>query len=82
MLVLFIDFICFFFLYTTESYLSTGPDLTLEYHPGLSGNARIFGPGSSFKLRYEFVDNSLGGAPLDRFKVLKFILLTMCLIYM
>lgn len=52
----------------TESYLSTGPDLTLEYHPGPSGTARIFGPLSTFKIRYEFVDNSLGGAPLDRFK--------------
>lgn len=68
MVLVLIQFILIY-VYITESYLSTGPDLTIEYRPGSSGNARIYGPGSSFKLRYEFVDNSLGGAPLDRFKV-------------
>jgi hypothetical protein len=49
----------------SESYLSTGPDLTIEYRPSPIGSARLYGPGSAFKLRYEFVDNSLGGAPLE-----------------
>lgn len=25
----------------------------------------MYGPGSAFKIRYEFVDTSLGGAPLE-----------------
>lgn len=49
----------------TESYLSTGSDLTIEYRPSPIGTARLYGPASAFKLRYEFVDNSLGGAPLE-----------------
>lgn len=49
----------------TESYLSTGPDLTIEYRPSPTGTARLYGPEGTFKLRYEFVDNSLGGAPLE-----------------
>lgn len=49
----------------TESYLSTGPDMTIEYKPSPSGNAKIYGPSSAFKLRYEFVDTSLGGAPME-----------------
>ncbi|XP_062564229.1 uncharacterized protein LOC134227043 [Armigeres subalbatus] len=50
---------------TQESYLSTGSDLTIEYRPSPIGTARLYGPASAFKLRYEFVDNSLGGAPLE-----------------
>lgn len=51
----------------TESYLSTGPDLTMEYKPNPNGPImRLYGPVSAFKLRYEFVDTSLGGAPLDK----------------
>lgn len=49
----------------SESYLSTGSDLTIEYRPSPIGTARLYGPASAFKLRYEFVDNSLGGAPLE-----------------
>lgn len=62
-------FIYYFFLFNfnlfSESYLSTGADLTIEYRPTPIGNARIYGPGSAFKLRYEFVDTSLGGAPME-----------------
>lgn len=37
----------------------------MEYIPNPSGTTRIYGPGSAFKIRYEFVDTSLGGAPLE-----------------
>lgn len=39
--------------------------MTIEYKPSPSGNAKIYGPSSAFKLRYEFVDTSLGGAPME-----------------
>lgn len=57
------QWILFISCHLLESYLSTGPDLTLEYHVSPHGAARIFGPANTFKLKYEFVDNSLGGAP-------------------
>lgn len=50
---------------STESYLSNGPDLTIEYLPNPLGTTRLYGPSSAFKIRYEFVDTSLGGAPLE-----------------
>ena len=56
-----------FFINFTESYLSTSADLTIEYIPNPTGTTRIYGPGSAFKIRYEFVDTSLGGAPLERY---------------
>ncbi|XP_055704639.1 uncharacterized protein LOC129802670 isoform X2 [Phlebotomus papatasi] len=49
-----------------ESYLSSGSDLTMEYKPNPSGPARLYGPVAAFRLRYEFVDTSLGGTPLDQ----------------
>lgn len=61
-------FVVYLYVYLNllpESYLSTGSDLTIEYRPTPIGNARIYGPGSAFKLRYEFVDTSLGGAPME-----------------
>lgn len=51
----------------TESYLSTGQDLTIEFMPNPTGTPKLFGPASAFKLRYEFLDTSLGGAPLEPF---------------
>lgn len=51
--------------YKTESYLSTLADLTIEYVPNPTGTTRLYGTGSAFKIRYEFVDTSLGGAPLE-----------------
>lgn len=39
--------------------------MTIEYKPNPSGNAKIYGPSSAFKLRYEFVDTALGGAPME-----------------
>lgn len=56
-----------FFFASTESYLSTGPDLTIEYLPNPAGTTRLYGPSSAFKLRYEFLDTSLGGAPLEHY---------------
>lgn len=50
-----------------ESYLSTGSDLTIEYFPNPTGTTRLYGPSSAFKLRYEFLDTSLGGAPLESY---------------
>ncbi|KAG4069705.1 hypothetical protein HA402_002284, partial [Bradysia odoriphaga] len=50
---------------TQESYLSNGADLTIEYLPNPLGTTRLYGPSSAFKIRYEFVDTSLGGAPLE-----------------
>lgn len=53
------------YVYPPESYLSTGNDLTMEYKANPNGPMRLYGPVSAFRLRYEFVDTSLGGAPLD-----------------
>lgn len=39
--------------------------MTIEFKPSPSGNAKIYGPNAAFKLRYEFVDMSLGGAPME-----------------
>lgn len=51
----------------TESYLSTSADLTIEYLPNPTGTTRLYGPSSAFKIRYEFVDTSLGGAPFEAY---------------
>lgn len=53
-----------YFQINLESYLSSGPDLTIEFMPNPSGTPRSYGPSSAFRLRYEFLDTSLGGAPL------------------
>lgn len=37
----------------------------MEYRPNPNGPMRLYGPNSAFRLRYEFVDTSLGGTPLD-----------------
>ena len=37
----------------------------MEYRPNPNGPMRFYGPNSAFRLRYEFVDTSLGGSPLD-----------------
>lgn len=39
--------------------------MTIEYKPSPNGNAKIYGPNSAFKIRYEFVDTALGGAPME-----------------
>lgn len=44
--------------------MSSGPDLTIEFMPNPSGAPHQYGPSSAFRLRYEFLDTSLGGAPL------------------
>lgn len=50
-----------------ESYLSSGQDLTIEYMPNSMGTNRLYGTSAaSFKLRYEFLDTALGGAPIER----------------
>lgn len=48
-----------------ESYLSTGQDMTIEYLPNQLGTNRLYGP--TFKLRYEFLDTALGGAPIEHY---------------
>lgn len=50
-----------------ESYLSISPDMTIEFMPNPSGTPHLYGPSSAFKLRYEFLDTMLGGAPLEPF---------------
>lgn len=35
--------------------------------PNPTGTPKLFGPASAFKLRYEFLDTTLGGAPLEPF---------------
>lgn len=55
------------FPFSTESYLSIGPDMTIEFMPNPSGTPHLYGPSSAFKLRYEFLDTQLGGAPLEPF---------------
>ena len=50
-----------------ESYLSIGPDMTIEFMPNPTGTPHLYGPASAFKLRYEFLDTMLGGAPLEPF---------------
>lgn len=50
-----------------ESYLSLSPDMTIEFMPNPSGTPHLYGPSSAFKLRYEFLDTMLGGAPLEPF---------------
>lgn len=61
----------FFFLcsssHFTESYLSISPDMTIEFMPNPTGTPHLYGPSSAFKLRYEFLDTMLGGAPLELF---------------
>lgn len=37
----------------------------MEYRPNPNGPIRLHGPNAAFRLRYEFVDTSLGGAPLE-----------------
>lgn len=66
-LAVIVKFTCFNLCATSyiESYLSTLADLTIEYIPNPTGTTRLYGPGSAFKIRYEFVDTSLGGAPLE-----------------
>lgn len=46
--------------------MSTGQDMTIEYMPTPMGTNRIYGSSASFKLRYEFLDTALGGAPIER----------------
>lgn len=41
--------------------------MTIEFMPNPSGAPHHYGPSSVFKLRYEFLDTSLGGAPLEPF---------------
>lgn len=53
--------------HSIESYLSISPDMTIEFMPNPSGTPHFYGPSSEFKLRYEFLDTSLGGAPLEPF---------------
>lgn len=51
-----------------ESYLSSGQDLTIEYMPNSLGANQVYGTtAASFKLRYEFLDTALGGAPIERY---------------
>lgn len=42
----------------------------MEYRPNPNGPMRLYGPNSAFRLRYEFVDTTLGGTPLDPTSVL------------
>lgn len=62
---------CFFYFrfssHFTESYLSISPDMTIEFMPNPTGTPHLYGPSSAFKLRYEFLDTMLGGAPLELF---------------
>ena len=39
--------------------------MTIEYRPNPVDSEKLYGPSTAFKLRYEFVDTSLGGAPLE-----------------
>lgn len=41
--------------------------MTIEFMPNPSGTPHLYGPSSAFKLRYEFLDTMLGGAPLEPF---------------
>lgn len=41
--------------------------MTIEFMPNPTGTPHLYGPASAFKLRYEFLDTMLGGAPLEPF---------------
>lgn len=41
--------------------------MTIEYMATPVGANRVYGSTASFKLRYEFLDTALGGAPIERY---------------
>lgn len=41
--------------------------MTIEFMPNPTGTPHLYGSTSAFKLRYEFLDTMLGGAPLEPF---------------
>lgn len=41
--------------------------MSIEFMPNPTGTPHLYGSTSAFKLRYEFLDTMLGGAPLEPF---------------